>query len=41
VADKGPPVFDSGTAGTQALDTVPGYCDVFGRTWFAGAKFKF
>jgi len=41
VADKKPPFFASGTAGTQALDTVPGYYDVFGRSWFAGAKFKF
>ena len=41
LADKKPPFFASGTAGTQALDTVPGYYDVFGRSWFAGAKFKF
>jgi len=41
VADKKPPLFASGSAGTQGLDTVPGYYDVFGRSWFAGAKFKF
>jgi len=41
LADKKPPLFASGSAGTQALDTVPGYYDVFGRSWFAGAKFKF
>jgi len=41
VADKKPPLFASGASGTQALDTVPGYYDVFGRSWFAGAKFKF
>ena len=41
VADKQPPFFASGTSGTQALDTIPGYYDVFGRSFFASAKFKF
>jgi outer membrane receptor protein involved in Fe transport len=41
IADKQPPFFASGSAGTQALDTVPGYYDVFGRSYFVGAKFKF
>jgi outer membrane receptor protein involved in Fe transport len=33
-----PPYMASGASGTQALDTVPGYYDVFGRTWYAGVK---
>ena len=41
LADKKPPVFASGTSGTQALDTVPGYYDVFGRSYFAGVRAKF
>lgn len=41
VADKQPPFFASGSSGTQALDTVPGYYDVFGRSFFVGAKLKF
>lgn len=41
VADKKPPFFASGSAGTQALDTIPGYYDVFGRSFFVGAKLKF
>jgi len=41
VADKKPPFFASGTSGTQALDTIPGYYDPFGRSFFAGARFKF
>ena len=41
VADKKPPFFASGSSGTQALDTVPGYYDVFGRSFFVGAKMKF
>lgn len=39
--DKDPPFMASGSSGTQALDTVPGYYDVFGRSFFVGAKFKF
>ncbi len=39
--DKDPPFFCSGCAGTQALDTIPGYYDIFGRSWYAGAKVKF
>lgn len=41
LADKKPPFFASGSAGTQALDTIPGYYDVFGRSFFLGAKMKF
>jgi iron complex outermembrane receptor protein len=41
LTDKEPPFFASGSAGTQALDTVPGYYDVFGRSWFVGAKMTF
>ncbi len=41
LGDKKPPIFASGTAGTQALDTIPGYYDVFGRSFFVGAKMKF
>lgn len=39
--DKKPPIFASGTSGTQALDTIPGYYDVFGRSFFVGATAKF
>ena len=39
--DKKPPFFASGTAGTQALDTVPGYYDVFGRSFYVGARMTF
>jgi iron complex outermembrane recepter protein len=39
--NKKPPLFATGTAGTQALDTVPGYYDVFGRSYFVGARMKF
>lgn len=39
--DKQPPFFASGTSGTQALDTIPGYYDVFGRSYFVGFKAKF
>jgi iron complex outermembrane recepter protein len=41
LTDKQPPFFASGSSGTQALDTVPGYYDVFGRSYFVGAKMKF
>ena len=39
--NKQPPFFGSGRSGTQALDTVPGYYDVFGRSFFAGVRAKF
>jgi iron complex outermembrane receptor protein len=39
--DKDPPFFASGTSGTQALDTIPAFYDVFGRSYFAGTKIKF
>jgi iron complex outermembrane recepter protein len=41
IADKQPPFFASGSSGTQALDTIPGYYDVFGRSFFVSAKYKF
>jgi outer membrane receptor protein involved in Fe transport len=41
VLDKAPPFFASGTSGTQALDTIPAYYDVFGRTYFGGIRVKF
>jgi outer membrane receptor protein involved in Fe transport len=41
VFDKQPPFFGSGRSGTQALDTIPGYYDVFGRSYFVGARVKF
>jgi iron complex outermembrane receptor protein len=41
VFDKEPPFFASGTSGTQALDTIPGYYDVFGRSWYTGFTLKF
>lgn len=39
--NKQPPFFASGTSGTQALDTIPAYYDVFGRSFFVGVKAKF
>ncbi len=39
--DSDPPFFPSGTAGTQALDTIPAYYDVFGRSYYAGVKLNF
>jgi outer membrane receptor protein involved in Fe transport len=39
--DEEPPLFCSGCSGTQALDTIPGYYDVFGRSYFMGVKLKF
>ncbi|WP_374658983.1 TonB-dependent receptor domain-containing protein [Inhella sp.] len=41
VGDKKPPFFASGTSGNQALDTSPGYYDIFGRSYFLGANLKF
>lgn len=41
VADKDPPFFASGFSGTQALDTIPAYYDIFGRTYFGGIRLKF
>jgi iron complex outermembrane receptor protein len=38
--DKAPPFFATSSSGTQALDTIPGYYDVFGRSYFAGVKVK-
>lgn len=39
--DKDPPFFASGTSGTQALDTIPAFYDVFGRSYYAGTKVRF
>jgi outer membrane receptor protein involved in Fe transport len=39
--DRDPPLLCSGCSGTQALDTIPGYYDVFGRSWYAGVRHKF
>jgi outer membrane receptor protein involved in Fe transport len=39
--DKQPPFFASGASGTQALDTIPAYYDVFGRTFFGGFRARF
>ncbi|MGQ0384730.1 MAG: TonB-dependent receptor domain-containing protein [Gammaproteobacteria bacterium] len=39
--DEDPPLLCSGCSGTQALDTIPGYYDVFGRSWYAGVRHKF
>lgn len=41
VFDKEPPFFPTSQAGTQALDTVPAYYDVFGRQAYAGVKLRF
>ena len=39
--DKEPPFFASGTSGTQALDTIPAFYDVFGRSYYMGTRIKF
>ncbi len=39
--DKNPPLFATGRSGTQALDTIPGYYDVLGRSYFFSVKGKF
>jgi len=36
-----PPFFATGTSGTQALDTIPGYYDIFGTQFYAGLTFNF
>jgi outer membrane receptor protein involved in Fe transport len=36
-----PPFFPSGASGTQALDTIPAYYDVFGREYYAGVRLHF
>jgi outer membrane receptor protein involved in Fe transport len=41
IADTEPPFFPSGTSGTQALDTIPAYYDVFGRQLYFGFKARF
>jgi iron complex outermembrane recepter protein len=41
VFDKQPPFFGSNTSGTQALDTIPGFYDVFGRSYYGGVRMKF
>ncbi|MFN3228514.1 MAG: TonB-dependent receptor domain-containing protein [Asticcacaulis sp.] len=41
VFDKKPPFFPFGQSGTQALDTVPAYYDVFGRSAYVGFKSRF
>jgi iron complex outermembrane receptor protein len=41
VFDKEPPFFASGTSGTQALDTIPAFYDVFGRSYFVGSRIRF
>jgi outer membrane receptor protein involved in Fe transport len=38
--DKKPPFFASNSSGTQALDTIPGYYDIFGRQYFAGVRVR-
>ena len=39
--DEDPPLFCSGCSGTQALDTIPGYYDVFGLSYYAGMRYRF
>jgi outer membrane receptor protein involved in Fe transport len=39
--DKQPPFFATSSSGTQALDTIPAYYDVFGRSYFGGFNAKF
>lgn len=41
LTDEEPPFMATGTSGTQALDTIPAYYDVFGRSWYAGVKVRF
>ncbi len=41
VFDDKPPFMASGSSGTQALDTVPGYYDVLGRLAYMGATVRF
>jgi iron complex outermembrane recepter protein len=41
LSDKEPPFFASGASGTQALDTIPAYYDVFGRSYFGGVRMRF
>lgn len=41
IANSQPPFFPSSTAGTQALDTIPAYYDIFGRSFFAGFRANF
>jgi outer membrane receptor protein involved in Fe transport len=41
VFDRDPPFFPSTQSGTQALDTVPAYYDVFGRQLYVGARLRF
>lgn len=41
LADNKPPFFPTNSSGTQALDTVPAYYDVFGRSYYTGVTFKF
>ena len=41
IANSRPPFFPSSTAGTQALDTVPAYYDIFGRSFYAGFRANF
>jgi outer membrane receptor protein involved in Fe transport len=41
VFDKKPPFFPSSESGTQALDTVPAYYDIFGRQAYMGVKMRF
>ena len=38
--DTDPPFMCSGCSGTQALDTVPGYYDVYGLSAYAGITFQ-
>ncbi len=41
VFDDKPSFMASGSSGTQALDTVPGYYDVLGRLAYMGATVRF
>jgi outer membrane receptor protein involved in Fe transport len=41
IFDNKPPFFPSSESGTQALDTVPAYYDIFGRSAYAGVKLRF
>ncbi|WAC48831.1 TonB-dependent receptor [Asticcacaulis sp. SL142] len=41
LTDQDPPFFPTSQSGTQALDTVPAYYDIFGRSIYMGFKARF
>lgn len=41
LTNEDPPFFATAASGTQALDTIPGYYDIFGRQAYAGFRLTF